>query len=77
MRDGGHLAVGCFSGVVDTHDRVHPGSYPGALGEVLGLRIDEYLPLRPGDTVSLDDGSTASRGRTRRAPRLHTRAALR
>ncbi|MGW2449505.1 beta-galactosidase, partial [Streptomyces sp. NPDC001675] len=44
VRNGGHLAVGCFSGVVDAHDRVHLGGYPGALREVLGLRIDEYLP---------------------------------
>ncbi|MFF9179221.1 beta-galactosidase [Streptomyces sp. NPDC014793] len=69
VRDGGHLAVGCFSGVVDAHDRVHLGGYPGALREVLGLRIDEYLPLRPGDTVSLSDGSTAGQWAERVEPR--------
>ncbi|WP_250400104.1 beta-galactosidase [Streptomyces cellostaticus] len=69
VRDGGHLAVGCFSGVVDTGDRVRPGGYPGALSEVLGLRIDEYLPLRPGDTVSLSDGSTARQWAERVEPR--------
>ncbi|MET7599097.1 beta-galactosidase [Streptomyces sp. NPDC004082] len=59
VREGGHLAVGCFSGVVDACDRVHPGAYPGVLRDVLGLRIDEYLPLRPQDRVRLSDGTTA------------------
>ncbi|MFB7025708.1 MULTISPECIES: beta-galactosidase [unclassified Streptomyces] len=54
---GGHLAVGCFSGVVDTYDRVRPGGHPGALRELLGLVIDEYLPLRTQDQALLDDGS--------------------
>ncbi|MFJ8790552.1 beta-galactosidase [Streptomyces sp. NPDC102462] len=55
---GGHLVVGPFSGVADPHDRVHPGPYPGALRDLLGLRVDEYLPLAAGGTVGLDDGST-------------------
>ncbi|HET9381802.1 MAG TPA: beta-galactosidase [Streptomyces sp.] len=60
VRDGGHLAVGCFSGVVDTHDRIRPGHHPGALRDVLGLRVDEYLPLRADDTIRLSDGGTAT-----------------
>ncbi|MEU2021267.1 beta-galactosidase [Streptomyces sp. NPDC016469] len=60
VHTGGHLAVGCFSGVVDGQDRVHPGDYLGALHTVLGLRIDEYLPLRDGVTVDLSDASTAT-----------------
>jgi beta-galactosidase len=59
VREGGHLAVGCFSAVVDAHDRVRLGGYPGALREVLGLRVDEYLPLRPDETVRLSDGTLA------------------
>ncbi|TDC77746.1 beta-galactosidase [Streptomyces hainanensis] len=55
---GGHLVVGPFSGLVDADDRVHPGPYPGALRELLGLRVDEHLPLAAGHTVRLDDGST-------------------
>ncbi|WP_037767002.1 beta-galactosidase [Streptomyces sp. 142MFCol3.1] len=66
---GGHLAVGCFSGVVDAHDRVHLGGYPGVLREVLGLHIDEYLPLRDGDTIQLSDGSTAALWAERVEPR--------
>jgi beta-galactosidase len=55
---GGHLVVGPFSGVVDSDDRLHPGPYPGALRGLLGVRVDEYLPLAAGETVTLDDGST-------------------
>jgi len=69
VRRGGHLAVGCFSGVVDTCDRVRLGGYPGALREVLGLRVDEYLPLRPGETILLDDGSPAHQWAERVEPR--------
>jgi beta-galactosidase len=55
---GGHLIVGAFSGLVDADDRVHPGHYPGALRDLLGLRVDEHLPLGDGVTVALDNGMT-------------------
>ncbi|MGH3663024.1 MAG: beta-galactosidase [Micromonosporaceae bacterium] len=58
---GGHLVVGCFSGIVDGDDRVHPGGYPGPLRELLGVRVDEFWPL-PGDAaieVVFDDGQVA------------------
>ncbi|MEY9841135.1 beta-galactosidase [Streptacidiphilus sp. EB103A] len=54
---GGHVVVGPFSGVVDAQDRVLPGSYPGMLRDLLGLRIDEFLPLAENAAVALDDGS--------------------
>ncbi|MFP8961420.1 beta-galactosidase [Streptomyces nanhaiensis] len=69
VRRGGHLAVGCFSGVVDSCDRVRLGGYPGALRDVLGLRVDEYLPLRPEETVRLSDGSRARQWAERVEPR--------
>ncbi|MER8225993.1 beta-galactosidase [Streptomyces sp. NPDC094143] len=68
VREGGHLAVGCFSGVVDANDQVRLGGYPGALREVLGLRVDEYLPLRPGDTIRLSDGNAAQQWAERIEP---------
>lgn len=55
---GGHVVVGPFSGVVDPHDRLYPGPYPGALRDLLGVRVDEYLPLAASETVALDNGST-------------------
>ncbi len=55
---GGHLVTTYFSGIVDEHAHVHPGGYPGALRELLGIRIEEFDPL-PDDeqvTVTLADG---------------------
>ena len=50
---GGTLLAGCFSGIVDAWDRVHPGPYPGALRDVLGVTVEEWLPLREGERVTL------------------------
>jgi beta-galactosidase len=50
---GGTLLVGCFSGIVDAWDRVHPGAYPGALRDVLGVTVEEWLPLRHEERVVL------------------------
>jgi beta-galactosidase len=58
VRGGGTLVVGPYSGVVDEHDRVRLGGYPGGLRELLGIRVDEYFPLPGGATVRLDNGAT-------------------
>ncbi|WP_336603971.1 beta-galactosidase [Agromyces seonyuensis] len=50
---GGILVVGPFSAVVDEHDRVHEGGFAAPLETVLGLRVEEHLPLRLGDTSAL------------------------
>ena len=50
---GGHLVVSYFSGIVDEHDTIHPGAYPGALRELLGLSVEEFHPLREDETVTL------------------------
>jgi beta-galactosidase len=50
---GGHLFVSFFSGIVDEHDAVHPGPYPGALRDLLGLWIEEFHPLRRDERVEL------------------------
>lgn len=57
---GGHLVTTYFSGVVDEHDHVWLGGYPGALRDLLGLRIEEFGPLEPGTSVDLDNGSAGS-----------------
>ncbi|WP_320781761.1 beta-galactosidase [Streptomyces sp. CRN 30] len=57
---GGHLVTTYFSGVVDENDHVWLGGYPGALRELLGIRVEEFGPLLAGDTVELDDASTGS-----------------
>ncbi|GGS31829.1 beta-galactosidase [Streptomyces griseoviridis] len=48
-----------FSGIVDEHDHVRPGGYPGAFRELLGVRSEEFWPFLEGEAYPLDDGSTA------------------
>jgi beta-galactosidase len=57
---GGHLLVGPYSGIVDEHDRVRLGGYPGAFADLLGVRIEEFFPLVDGETVTLSDGSVGT-----------------
>ena len=47
---GGHLVTTYFSGVVDENDHVWLGGYPGALRDLLGIRIEEFGPLLDGET---------------------------
>ncbi|MFP7760196.1 beta-galactosidase [Marisediminicola sp. LYQ134] len=57
---GGHLVTTYSSGIVDENDHVWLGGYPGALRDVLGIRIEEFGPLLAGETVSLDSGAVGS-----------------
>jgi beta-galactosidase len=54
---GKHVLVTYFSGIVDEHDHVRLGGYPGAFRALLGVRTEEFAPLRT--PVTLDDGSGA------------------
>ncbi|EYR65072.1 beta-galactosidase [Actinotalea ferrariae CF5-4] len=60
VADGGHAVVTFFSGIVDEDDRVRLGGYPGAFRDMLGVVTEEFHPLLPGETVTLDSGATAS-----------------
>ena len=53
---GGVFATTWFSGIVDANDHIILGGYPGAFREVLGIRVEEFNPLQPGEThgVKLD-----------------------
>ncbi|WP_030811949.1 beta-galactosidase [Streptomyces sp. NRRL S-337] len=61
VRAGGRLLVSFFSGIVDAHDRVHPGGYPGPLRELLGLHVEEFWPLPTDRSVSVGDGAYTGR----------------
>lgn len=56
---GGTVVVTYFSGIVDENDHIRLGGYPGAFRDLLGLTVEEFFPLRAGETVHLDDGSSA------------------
>ena len=55
---GGTLVVSYFAAVVDEHDAVHPGGYGAPLRDVLGLTVEEFLPLREGALTHLGGAGT-------------------
>ena len=62
---GGHVVVTYFSGIVDEHDHIRLGGYPGAFRDLLGISTEEFFPLRAGESVRLEpsaDGSDAGPG---------------
>ncbi|MGW3803781.1 beta-galactosidase, partial [Streptomyces clavifer] len=60
VHGGGHLATTYYSGVVDENDHVYLGGYPGALRELLGIRVEEFAPLLEDVDVRLDNGLTGT-----------------
>ncbi|AMW08679.1 beta-galactosidase [Streptomyces qaidamensis] len=62
VEQGGTLVVSYFSGIVDQHDAVHEGAYPGPLRDVLGLIVEEFSPLLSGERVRVTglDGTELS-----------------
>lgn len=50
---GGVFATTWFSGIVDADDHVRLGGYPGAFRDVLGVRVEEFNPLQPGEGVGV------------------------
>ncbi len=57
---GGHAVVTYFSGIVDQHDHVRLGGYPGAFADLLGVRTEEFFPLAPNRSVVLDPAAGAT-----------------
>jgi beta-galactosidase len=60
VESGGHLLASYFSGIVDEHDTLPAGPYPGALRELLGLSIEEFHPLARGQRVALSGGAAGA-----------------
>ena len=50
---GGTLVMSFFSGVVDGFDHIRLGGYPAPFRHLLGLRVEDFLPLSDGETVDL------------------------
>jgi beta-galactosidase len=57
---GAQVVITYFSGIVDEHEHVRLGGYPGAFRDLLGVQVEEFFPLPEGQTVHLDNGSSAS-----------------
>ncbi|MFC5184483.1 beta-galactosidase [Actinomadura harenae] len=60
VADGGHLAVGFFSGIVDEHDHIHLGGYPAPLREALGVVVDEFWPVPDDASVRVEGLGSAT-----------------
>jgi beta-galactosidase len=54
VEGGNVLIVGYFSGVVNADLHVWLGGYLGPLRPVLGVRVEEYAPIVPGQQVAVD-----------------------
>ncbi len=59
-RAGAHVVVTYFSGIADPEDHVRLGGYPGAFRDLLGVRVEEFAPLRPGEAVPLTGGGSGT-----------------
>ncbi|MGH3328199.1 MAG: beta-galactosidase [Streptomycetales bacterium] len=57
---GGHVLATYFSGIVDGNDHIRLGGYPGAFRDMLGVRVEEFFPLRARQKVRLDSGANAT-----------------
>jgi beta-galactosidase len=58
VEGGGTLIVSYFSGIADPDTRVRLGGYPGALRDLLGVRVEEFRPLT--GPVALSDGTAGT-----------------
>jgi beta-galactosidase len=57
---GAQVLVTYFSGISDTDDHVRLGGYPGAFRDLLGIRVEEFFPLRAAETVPLGGGGVGT-----------------
>jgi beta-galactosidase len=59
---GGVLVMSYFSGIVDPNEHIRLGGYPAPFAEMLGLRVEDFLPLGPAATIPVrfGDGTEAS-----------------
>jgi beta-galactosidase len=51
---GATVVVTYFSGIVDEHDHIRLGGYPGGFRDLLGVRTTEFLPLLTGEQVRVE-----------------------
>jgi beta-galactosidase len=54
VSDGGTLLMSFFSGIVDGRDHIRLGGYPAPFMELLGLRIEDFVPMATRETNRLD-----------------------
>ena len=69
---GGTLLMSFFSGIVDAHDHIRLGGYPAPFRELLGLQIEDFVPMAAGETNRLDTtgGESWTCGLTSSTPKV-------
>lgn len=74
VQRGGALVLTYFSGIADEHDHIWLGGYPALLQKTLGLVVEEWQPLAPGQTgvLKISQGEIAC---TEFCDLLHVRGA--
>ena len=60
VRAGGVFVCGYFSGIVDENDHVRSPEQTAALRRLLGVRVDEFWPIPPGEEVGVELSSGGS-----------------
>lgn len=59
---GGHFLATYFTGIVDENEQVVLGGYPALLRAALGIWVEEWFPLPPGEHRSIRTGSKRQSG---------------
>jgi beta-galactosidase len=54
VADGGTLLMSLFSGIVDARDHIRLGGYPAPFRELLGLRVEDFVPMATEEGNYLD-----------------------
>jgi beta-galactosidase len=60
VTEGGTLLMSFFSGIVDGRDHIRLGGYPAPFKDLLGLSIEDFVPMATGETNHLDTTGGAS-----------------
>ncbi|KAB8143780.1 beta-galactosidase [Chloroflexia bacterium SDU3-3] len=53
VAQGGTLVMSFFSGMVNEHEHIWLGGYPAPFRKLLGLRVEEYVPFAPEQSIAL------------------------
>jgi beta-galactosidase len=75
VSDGGTLLMSFFSGIVDGRDHIRLGGYPAPFRELLGLRIEDFVPMSTGEANRLDTTDGESYGCDMWADLIHLEGA--
>jgi beta-galactosidase len=54
VKNGGTVLMSFFSGIADENEHIWLGGYPAPFRKMLGLMVEEFVPLMPGREIALD-----------------------